>query len=747
MAKTLHVPKAALNRLARSYGIQTAYADLNKNMRHASPEALMAALRALRCPIDDPGQAGDALRARQVEVARRMISPVLVAWNGRPTGLDICLPRSISTGRFECTLKLERGANLAGAATTRRAKGAEFAPGTTHRWSGVVGRLDLKLEFEVRGERFIKRAIPIPGPLPFGYHDLTVEGKFGRHRVLLICAPRRSYRLPKGHGEDSWGVFVPLYAHRSERTVGIGDFTDLENLTDWVGDQGGNVVATLPFLSAYLDEPFEPSPYAPVSRLFWNELYADFERAEGFATSARARRIAGSADFKREAAELRDLKLTDYRRVAALKRRVFEALADSFFECGGDAKNSDFVAFMRERTELKQYAKFRAYGERLRTPWQTWPAAQRAGRIGPKDYDERNYRYHLFVQWVADRQVAHLGAQAARQGPGLYLDLPVGVNGNSYDVWRDRKSFVSGVYTGAPPDPFFTGGQDWGFPPYHPEAIRERHYADFIAAIRHQCRHAGILRIDHVMGLHRLFWVPCEMGAREGLYVKYNSGEASAILALESTRNRTMIVGEDLGIVPEAVRKGMTSHGFKRMYVMQFGVNADPERAVQSIPNNAVASLNTHDVPPFASFWRSADVDDRVDLGLCREDRAHSEKADRERVKQALTSYLGSKGMIENGSPGRLARENVNGGGAAGLEAEAVLKGCLRYLASSHAPAVLVSLEDLWLEAAPQNVPGTVDERPNWRRKARFTFEQFAKDPEILGLLRDIDRRRSNGHT
>jgi 4-alpha-glucanotransferase len=233
------------------------------------------------------------------------------------------------------------------------------------------------------------------------------------------------------------------------------------------------------------------------------------------------------------------------------------------------------------------------------------------------------------------------------RGPHGYLDLPLGVHPHSYDIWRERGAFVLDASGGAPPDAVFTGGQDWGFPPLHPEAIRQQRYRYYIATLRHQLRHTDLLRIDHVMGLHRLYWIPNGLAPRDGVYVRYPSNELYAILSLESHRHRTPIVGENLGTVPTYVNSTMARHSLHRMYVAQYELVGSVRKTLRAVPRDAVASLNTHDIAPFAAFWEGLDIDDRLDLGLLNPVGARIERKNRRALKNVLESFLQRLGWLK----------------------------------------------------------------------------------------------------
>jgi 4-alpha-glucanotransferase len=526
----------------------------------------------------------------------------------------------------------------------------------------------------------------------------------------------------------AWGVFLPLHAVRTRDDIGVGSFTDLAELYRWTVGLGGSTVGTLPLLAQFLDEPFEPSPYSPASRLFWNELFVDPGATPEFARSREARRLEDAAASPRS-------RLVDYRRAYAARRPVLEALARELFGPRGDpARRGAFERFRRTQAHLDDYARFRAFGERTRLAWQEWPARQRGGRLTSGDVDAGAVRFHQYAQFVADEQLAAIGA--TDPGHGLYLDLPLGVNGASFDTWRFREAFAFGVSGGAPPDTFFTRGQAWGFPPLHPRGMAAGDFAYVRACLRHLMRHAGVLRIDHVMGLHRLFWVPDGLPATEGVYVRYPAGDLYAVLAEEAHRTRTAVVGEDLGTVPPGVRAAMARHGVLRSHVLQMEAliarGGDP---LPPPPVASLASLNTHDMFPFAGFWAGLDVVERADGGLIDAHTAARERDGRRSLTRALTERLRGEGLLHRTEHAGIA------------SAQAAADAGHRHIAAGRSRMVVVNLEDLWGETEPQNRPGTSRERPNWRRRAARTFESFRSDPAILGRLEEVDRLRDEAAT
>ena len=642
-----------LRQLAHLYSIQTTYEDAGGKKRNAPPDSLLAALR-MRLPegID----LRDALRVRQAAWWTRHVEPVTVVWGRRSPVLELRLPRAVADGPIRWQMTFEDGATAEGRVELR-----DFAVSRTE------------------GD-FIARKVVIPQKMAVGYHTLTIEAGGVPARTLVVAAPSRL----RGPRERSWGVFLPLYALRSAENWGTGDLRDMIRVREWINEMGGGVVATLPLLAASEDEP---SPYSPVSRLFWNELYLDLESLPEWSDDLRDR-AAISALHRAEN--------VDYERVVAAKRQALEVMASRF------TQDDDFVRFASRGAY--GYAHFRAARE---------------------EKDSANY--HLYVQYRMAQQMRELADDARRSGVGLYLDFPLGVDAGGFDAWKYSRSFVKGVSVGAPPDLFFTKGQNWGFPPLDPDAIREDRYEYFRACIRHHVSHAGILRLDHVMGLHRLFWIPEGGEPKDGVYVRYPEEEMYAIVALEARRHDCAIVGEDLGTVPDDVPRMMKRHGFRRMYVAQYELRPGGENPVPEPPAESVASLNTHDMPTFAAFWSGADIDDRFDQGLLDQRGASDEREKRERMRQALKEHLKAQGLLSNDAG----------------DTKAVLEAVLRFLSGSAAEIMLVNLEDLWLETEPQNIPG-IPER-SWKQRFRLTFDEIRSDPDIRRILEAVDAERRKG--
>jgi 4-alpha-glucanotransferase len=617
---------SVLRELARLYSIQLSYEDATGKRRDASRDALTAILKT-RIPAGADFR--DALKARRAELDARTLEPVNVVWGrSRPRfpvrNLDVA----------DWIIELEDGTSRSGRSEVREGK------------------------------------LILDHALPTGYHTLRVQGA----DALVICAPAKA----PAPSRRSWGVFLPLYAARTEHTRGAGDLSDMQAWRTWVNELGGGVVATLPLLASY-DE--EPSPYSPVSRLFWNEIYLDPTATPEF----------DPADIVDAPPPVIRLDI-DWKELYRAKRKVLEKMAARF----------------RRDEEFERFARRGAYGY----------AHFRAAR---EDRDSANY--HLYVQYRMEQQMRQVAADAKRGGVGLYLDFPLGVNRDGFDAWKYSSIFAQGVSVGAPPDSFFTKGQNWGFPPLDPDAVRAHRYQYFRDCIRHHTSHAGILRIDHVMGLHRLFWIAEGLEPKDGVYVRYAEDEMYAVLLMEAHRSGCAIVGEDLGTVPQYVPQMMSTRGLRRMFVAQYEIKPDAEPLAEP-PRQSVAGLNTHDMPTFAGFWTGKDIEDRIEQKLLDDRGARRERERRQQIRKELAAFLTARGLL-------LQQDD---------DTKEVLEALLTWLAGSPAEIVLVNLEDLWLEREPQNVPGVPEW--SWKRRFRRSLEEIRGDEDINRILRGIDQRR-----
>jgi len=730
-----------LGELADLCGVLPRYRDSRGRWCDSPPTSIYQALRALGADLDvdalggilaGGGQPGrklleNAAKSRKEETWSRLLEPTLVFWDGLPGTLTLRVP-SGGSSRVDVTLTLETGEE-------RRQ------------------RLDVASLEIVGQERFGRRshfAHVAPGRLlagsrggrvPLGRHRLRVEHDGTVAEATVISAPRRCWR-PEDAGEQRWGLFSPLYALRTERDWGAGDLADLELLSRWVAGAGGSAVATLPLLASYLDAPFEPAPYRPVSRLFWNEFYLAVEGVAEWESCAAARELWGSPAVQAELRGLRAAPLVDYRAVARVKKMVLERLCRCFYgEIQGDRMRA-FLSFVEGHPEVAAYAAFRARQEAAGADWRSWPekADDGARPLAPRESliaASPSEQYHLFCQWQMHEQLGRLSAAppGGANGMGLLLDIPVGVHPGGFDTWRWPELFAQGISVGAPPDAFFARGQDWDSPPLHPVHGRDDGHSYFASFIAGHMRHAAYLRIDHVMSLHRLFWIPEGEEPEHGVYVRYPAEELYAVLCLESHRHQTVVVGEDLGTVPAEVRSALRRHGILGTWVFQLGLRPRRARLVPKVPRNVVAALNTHDMFPFAGFVRGDDITARLDTGQVDAKVARRERAARHRLVARLQCWPDTEGSLPAGAHTSAGEPDAGAvATVAGRPAASALVFCaLAYLLRSRPALVLVNVEDLLGETKAQNQPGTGPAQGNWRRKLAGTGGGVRRATEEIG--------------
>jgi len=693
---------------AERHGVIPSYLGTDGKVRHASRESVVAVVEALEA---DDGETRDA---------GSIIDPVVVAWLGRASRISVRLPSSIDPRSVWVTLRREDGEEFRHRLSTLVTGSVRSSPSD----EGRVNTYQLAIEFVFSATKLTEQL------LPAGYHRLWIEGPTLRASSLLLAASR----CPAA--SRGWGLFLALHGLRTGNDWGIGSYAGLGEVTRWVRSLGGSTVATLPLNPIFVDAA-DPSPYLPVSRLAYNELYVDLASLPE-AASEEGRALLDSSSFRATVDDARRSVLVDYRLVSRMYHEALNVFS-SALTSGPSNRQESFWRFVTENPHMIDYARFRATVERYGPGWNKWPSVPAVHRgSSPGSSESMSSRVsdpvvlrHLYGQWVADEQLAAVAASAGT-GTGLLIDLPVGVHRWGFDCWFEPDAFVEALEVGAPPDHFFAEGQNWGCPPLHPERIRIAGYRYPIAVLRHALRYAKALRIDHVMGLHRLYCIPKGFDARDGVYVGYHADELHAIVAIEAARAGAIVVGEDLGTVPEVVRTEMTRDRMLRSWVLQFEIA--PTDPLPDPPPDVVASLGTHDLPRFAAFWEGSDIDD--DLAAGRIDPGDAEVARRQRT--ALRRTIASAIEAASGSEGPVIDDRVDD--AAILEA---LRGCLRHLGESRASLVLCDLEDLWLERRRQNRPGLIAGMTNWRRRAARTLEAAQGDPEVLKTLRHLAIARS----
>ncbi|MDH5577626.1 MAG: malto-oligosyltrehalose synthase, partial [Betaproteobacteria bacterium] len=582
-------------------------------------------------------------------------------------------------------------------------------------------------------------------PLPPGYHRLSIEGLAGE--TLLIAAPPRCYRPPAlADGGRVWGLAVQLYALRSERNWGIGDFGDLAKLVELAAERGVGIIGLNPLHALFPHNPAHASPYSPSSRLQLNVLYVDVEAIEDFRECEAAQRRVRSAEFQARLAQLREAPLVDYAGVAAAKFEILELLYAHFRKRGPSAAFRDFQR--KSGKALRLHAAYEALQAHFHAQapttwgWPVWPEAFRdhdspdVTRFA-QEHLER-IEYYEYLQWQAERQLAQVGERCRARGlaVGLYLDLAVSVDRAGSDTWTQQECYALGASVGAPPDEFNPNGQNWGLPPLRPDRLRAQGYRLFIETLRENMRDAGALRIDHVMGLMRLFWIPAEKSAADGTYVSYALDEMMAIVALESERQRCMVIGEDLGTVAEEMRAALQRYAVLSYRLLYFERgDGGVFKASAEYPRDALVAVSTHDLATLAGWWIGRDLRLRLELGLFPDEGVFEKQLiDRAQERVRLMLALQHAGLLPPGhAPDVTGSQTLTPALAEAVHA---------FVAAAPSRVMMVQLEDVIGATEQANMPGTTEQHPNWKRKIPETLEQLAADERLASLAAALSRIR-----
>jgi (1->4)-alpha-D-glucan 1-alpha-D-glucosylmutase len=566
--------------------------------------------------------------------------------------------------------------------------------------------------------------------LSLGYHTLTMlEGGTALASLgLAVCPPRCA--MLDGSAR-AYGPAIQLYALRSARNWGIGDFTDLSALASICARHGADFIGVNPLHELFLDRPAQASPYSPSSRLALNPMYLDVEAIDDYGECDDARRRVAAPPFQARLAALRDADLVDYEGVAGAKWPVLVALFDHFSRrhlTDASARGLEFRRFSEsERERVFDAALFDALQAHCRAAngsawgWPAWPEAYRDPTSDAVSEFARTHGgdvdFYLYLQWQADLQLRRAAQTAHDAGMrvGVYRDLAVGANPGGAETWAEQSVSAAAVHVGAPPDAFNPGGQDWGLPPWIPQRLAGTGYAPWIALLRANMRHAGALRIDHVMGLSRLFWIPQGMKPSQGAYVAYPLADLLALLALESVRNACLVVGEDLGTVADDLRQMLADAGVYSYRVLYFERDATggflpPDR----YPAQALVTISTQDLPTLHGFWQGSDIAARDALGLFPDPEARdTQYAARDADRAGLRDALAREGLP---SPA----------GALGADDVAAIH---TYAARTPCALMTLQLEDVFGQAPQANLPGTTDDQyPNWRRKVAVDLADWERD-------------------
>ncbi|MFO1466248.1 MAG: 4-alpha-glucanotransferase [Steroidobacteraceae bacterium] len=721
-----------IERLARLRGIGDAYHDHRGELRHFSLETRRGLLRAMGCEVTD--EAGMAAQVRDLEAARNrgLLPPVAVA-DASPLALEVNVTARDFGASLLWELRLEDGREHRGVASTAAMQ---------ELWRG-----------EIDGVWMTRRRFELPVELPHGLHDVHARLSGGPVTCCrLVVAPPRCH-LPAAleSGKRAWGIAVQLYTLRSDSNWGIGDFGDLATLVRWLAPLGADFIALNPLHALAPADPQRASPYSASNCRFLNVLYIDVPAVPEFGECAAAIERSRADDFQMRLGQLRDADLVDYRGVAALKLPLLRLLHARFREHHlepADPRARAFLEFVEQGGEaLRLHALFDALDERVgagkggESGWQNWPAEYASPTSDSVRRFAREHaieiEFFLYLQWLAQEQLrgCQMLARDAGMGIGLYGDYAVGAHPSGSEVWSSQEVFRLGAEIGAPPDPLALRGQGWGLPPQDPSSLQAARLAPFVDLMDANMRHFGALRLDHVMALFRQWWVPAGQSPAEGAYVHYPLHELMAVLCLASERHRCLVVGEDLGVVPDEIRAAMHAHRLLHYKVLLFEKSGEQFRRPRDYEHMALATPCTHDMPTLCSYWEGRDIDLRSRLNLYPDEQVRDALlGEREHDRHALLAALRAEGLAPPRPQDTIEPFDP-----------ALAMAVHEYLARSASMLVAVQIEDLLGMAEPVNVPGTWWQYPNWQRKLTAGLEQICSRDDIREALARIEaaRRRS----
>ncbi|MGY0312412.1 4-alpha-glucanotransferase [Alteromonas macleodii] len=660
------------------------------------------------------------------------LNPVQVVRNTQEINLAVRLPIELVNDDHTLTVTCENGDVL------------------THRFTPVDQEMTTIAHID--DVEFHEYVVTLPLDLPLGYHDVALsadEDEFARSR--LIVAPEACYTPNEiKEGKKIWGLSVQLYCVRSEKNWGIGDFSDLALLIEKAAGVGADFIGLNPIHALYPANPNACSPYGPSSRRWLNYLYIDVTAIDGY-DDASVQAVVNSDEFKATLEHARNVEHVDYEAVAHVKLAALKAVFDVY-----DAKylrkstkqNKAFKAFVEAGGEsLDMLAVYDALQSHLKAEGKDswgWPVFPQEYKdyYNPavakfKSANEQDVKFYLFLQWIAAQQLEIASNKATDAGMtiGLYRDLAVGVSEGSAEIWGNKDLYCTGASVGAPPDILGPLGQNWGLPPMDPRKLYEQGYQPIIDLFASNMASSGSLRIDHVMALLRLWWVVKGDNAKDGGYVYYPVDDLLGILALESHRNQSLVIGEDLGTVPEEIRSKLADNGVYSYRVFFFEQAEDGGFFSPShYPIQSMSTLTTHDMPTLIGYWHCLDLELGKEIGLYpTEEILQTLYADRHENKQAILDTLHGHGSI-----GDNVGRDVN---HTGMNRE-LNNGMQVHMAGGSSALLSLQLED-WLEMdKPVNIPGTFDEYPNWRRKLTENIESMFDRHDINELASKLTHAR-----
>ena len=696
------IPPDKLERLLDNYGIGSEFIDFSGNIVKTPLADRLAILAAMGVSFKNQAEIDFVLEYEAFSTWTDWLQPVILLQSEKIFIPLICHGKEVNT-RMLWHIVMEDGTRLEG----------DFFP----------SEFEEKESYQVGENLFIARDIPLP-ELPSGYHHIRLGNGERWISSLIIVAPSRSYQ-PEWLSEERriWGISAQLYTLGSERNWGIGDFSDLRELIELSVDQGADFIILNPLHALDIQYPENASPYSPADRRFLNPLYIDPAIEVDFLNSTEVQILTAQPEFKNRLVELRASSDVDYSTVFALKYKVFDLMFRHFHVrhlSAGTDRGMQFEKFLSSHGEaILTFANFQA-------------------DIALPSIDScHDANFHIYLQWLAAQQFASCQELALQKGMkiGLIRDLAVGGNSQSCEVISNPDLFCMEARIGAPPDNFNPDGQNWGLPPIRPNMLKKTRFTHFISLLKENMTSSGALRIDHVMGLMRLWWCPTDGGSDSGAYVYYPAHELFAILRLESQRARCMIIGEDLGLVPPQIRPFLDESGILSNLVFYFEKYDDGHfKKAEHYFKRALAIAANHDVPTLKAWWNTEDLRLRRKLGLITSDSQLEHDLDyRLQEKRLLLYWLEEAGKL----PVEWEGKDVGKPFDVSL-CSAIFRGC----AASNSLMLSLQLDDIAGLDTPVNIPGTNAEYSNWRRKIPVATKQLFASEETRQMLAGIQQER-----
>ncbi|MHA3888056.1 4-alpha-glucanotransferase [Stutzerimonas degradans] len=601
--------------------------------------------------------------------------------------------------------------------------GSYFAPASHYQLTSEDGEArDGQLDEQAR-----LPAIGTPG-----YYQLSIA----EHQLTVAVAPHACPTVADIAGPDAWGLTVQLYALRRPGDGGLGDTQALETLARSAAAHGADALGISPVHAMFGAYPHQYSPYSPSSRLFLNVLHA----APGAILGERPVQLGiETCDLGRERERLEQLELIDWPAVALSRQRLLRRLFEDFNR-GGNAQQVDFDSFRASGGEaLENHCRFEALHDHLRDAegnpqhWNAWPAEYRDPASPAVAAFAREHAdaisYHAFGQWLMARglQRAHVAARSAGMRIGLISDLAVGADGGGSQAWSRQAELLAALSVGAPPDVMNRAGQNWGISAFSPWGLQRHGFRAYIEMLRANLAHAGGMRIDHVLGLKRLWVMPAGADPKRGVYLNYPFDDMLRLLCLEAWRHHAVILGEDLGTIPEGLREVLAARGILGMRVLLFEQHDGHFQRAGQYSDQALATSTTHDIPPLAGWWSGHDIDWRIRIGQLSEAERESQWRAREHERAGLNRVLCEDGGRD---PGQL------------LEVEQAVDAAACFLGHTPAPLALLPVEDALGLSEQTNMPGIVEIHPNWRRRYPYDSATLLDQPVCSRRLHCLNKAR-----